>query len=137
MSIVDRARQLRQTIESLATNMDDDTARDNAELFPRWVSGHAYQVGDRVCHEGVLYKILRGHTSQEDWTPDVAVSLFAEILPGQDGTEIGEWRQPDSTNPYMTGNKVHFPTINDPIYISKIDNNVWAPDVYGWELFTE
>jgi chitodextrinase len=130
MSIVDRARALRQTIESLATSMDDDTARDNAELFPRWVSGHAYQVGDRVCHDGVLYKILQEHTSQEDWTPDVAVSLFAEILPGQDGTEIGEWRQPDSTNPYMMGDRV---TYNGKTYESTIDNNVWSPDVYGWQ----
>ena len=137
MSIVDRARALRQTIESLATGMDDEQARDNAELFPRWVSGHAYQVGDRVCMDGTLYKVLQAHTSQEDWTPDVAVSLFAEILPGQDGTEIGEWRQPDSTNPYMKGNKVHYPTISDPIYESTIDNNVWAPDVYGWQMVTE
>lgn len=137
MGIVDRARELRQTIESLATNMDDAQARDNAELFPRWVSGHQYAVGDRVCHEGVLYKILQEHTSQEDWTPDVAVSLFAEILPGQDGTEIGEWRQPDSTNPYMKGDKVHYPTFSDPIYESNIDNNVWAPDVYGWQMVTE
>lgn len=80
--------------------------------------------------DGTLYKALQGHTSQEDWTPDVAVSLFAEILPGQDGTEIGEWRQPDSTNPYMMGDKV---TYNGKIYESTIDNNVWSPDVYGWQ----
>ena len=136
MGIVDRARELRQTIESLATSMDDDTARDNAELFPRWVSGHAYQVGDRVCADGTLYKVIQGHTSQEDWTPDVAVSLFAEILPGQDGTEIGEWRQPDSTNPYNTGDRV---TYQGKIYESLIDGNVWSPDSYpaGWKEVSE
>lgn len=137
MGIVDRARELRQTIESLATSMDDETARDNAELFPRWVSGHHYAVGDRVCMDGTLYKVLQEHSSQADLTPETAPSLFARVLAGQDGTEIGVWEQPDSTNPYMNGDKAHFPTINDPIYISKIDNNVWAPDVYGWELFTE
>ena len=133
MGIVDRARALRQTIESLAISMDDEQARDNAELFPRWVSGHTYQVGDRVCHEGVLYRILQEHTSQEDWTPDVAVSLFAEILPGQDGTEIGEWVQPDSTNPYMAGDRVLY---NGKVYESIIDNNIWSPEAYpgGWSL---
>lgn len=130
MGIVDRARELRQTIESLAVSMDDALAMSNAELFPRWVSGHAYQVGDRVCMDGTLYKVIQGHTSQEDWTPDVAVSLFAEILPGQDGTEIGEWVQPDSTNPYMNGDRV---TYNGKTYESTIDNNVWSPDVYGWQ----
>ena len=136
MSIVDRARELRQTIESLAISMDDETARDNAELFPRWVSGHAYQVGDRVCMDGTLYKVLQEHTSQEDWTPDVAVSLFAEILPGQDGTEIGEWVQPDSTNPYNTGDRV---TYQGKIYESLIDGNVWSPDSYpaGWKEVSE
>lgn len=31
-------------------------------------------------------------------------------------------------------NKVHYPTETDPVYISTVDNNVWEPDVYGWEL---
>jgi len=30
-------------------------------------------------------------------------------------------------------NNYNYPTIDDPIYESVIDNNVWSPDVYGWE----
>jgi len=33
----------------------------------------------------------------------------------------------------MTGDRVLF---NGEVYISKIDNNVWSPDTYGWELET-
>lgn len=73
--------------------------------------------------------MLTGHISQPTWTPNVSPSLFAEVLAGQDGTDIGEWIQPDSTNPYMKGDKV---THNGQTWVSDIDNNVWEPGVYGW-----
>lgn len=137
-NIIERARILRGTIEEMAQGLDDSTAESVPELFPEWnPEGCDYEPGDRVRAGGVLYKVLQKHTSQSTWTPEEAHSLFARVLPGQDGTEIGEWTQPDSTNPYMKGDKVHYPTISDPIYESNIDNNVWAPDVYGWQMVTE
>jgi hypothetical protein len=33
----------------------------------------------------------------------------------------------------MIGDKVHYPTADDPVYVSTVDNNVWEPGVYGWE----
>jgi hypothetical protein len=89
--------------------------------------------GDRVRFEGVLYKVLQPHTSQSGWAPGSAVSLFARVLPGQDGTEIGEWTQPDSTNPYKKGDRV---TFEGKTYESAIDGNVWSPTSYpqGWKL---
>ena len=50
--------------------------------------------------------------------------------------DIPEWEQPDSTNPYMTGDKVRF---EGKVYQSLIDNNVWSPTAYpqGWEEVTE
>ena len=41
---------------------------------------------------------------------------------------IPEWEQPESTNPYMKGDKVKH---NDKTWVSDIDNNVWEPGVYG------
>ena len=73
--------------------------------------------------------MLQAHTSQSDWTPDVSHSLFAQILI-PDENVIPEWVQPDSTNPYMKGNKV---THNGITYESLIDNNVWEPGVIGTE----
>ena len=40
------------------------------------------------------------------------------------------WEQPESTNPYMKGDKV---THAGRTWVSTIDNNVWEPGVYGWE----
>lgn len=123
-----KAKQLRALIETLAITLDDKTALTGVELFPAWAADTAYAVGDRVQYNGVLYKVLQDHTSQADWTPDAAPSLFAKVLI-PDTDVIPEWEQPDSTNPYSAGDKV---THNGKTWVSNIDGNVWEPGVYGW-----
>lgn len=130
MSIVDRARELRAVIEGNAQTMTDNDALEAVELFPVWGEGEAYYVGERVQHGGVLYEVLQAHTSQDGWEPDKAPSLFAKVLI-PDPDVIPEWEQPDSTNPYMKGDKV---THNGKTWVSVVDNNVWRPGVYGWEI---
>ena len=88
------ARKLRKAIEKTSVNLTDSEAFDVAELFPMWKVDHAYQTGDRVQYESKLYKCLQGHTSQSDWTPNTAVSLWVEAAePGQGDT-------PDNPIPY-------------------------------------
>ena len=123
------ALKLRAMIEKLSATMEDVDAVETVELFPIWMADGEYAAGDRVRYDGVLYKCLQAHTAQADWNPVDAPSLWAEVLAGQDGTAIGEWVQPDSTNPYMRGDRVSY---NGKIYESEVDNNVWAPGVYGW-----
>ena len=137
MSIIDRARILRTTIEGLAENLDDEAALEAVELFPYWQIGVEYTTGKKIRYLGVLYKVLQNHTSQLDWTPDVATSLFARVLTSE--TEILVWEQPDSTNPYMTGDRVYFPDLEGSIYESTMDNNVWSPSSYpaAWTLVQE
>lgn len=123
-----KAKQLRQLIEQLAVTLNDETALTGVELFPAWQVGKSYIVGDRIRYNDVLYRVLQVHLSQEDWTPDVAVSLFTKVLISDPNT-IPEWEQPDSTNPYKKGDKV---THNNSTWVSEVDNNVWEPGVYGW-----
>lgn len=125
----DEALRLRAIIEQSVVSLDDETALKGVTLFPAWMSKKNYAAGDRVKHEGVLYKVLQDHVSQADWTPDVSPSLFAEVLI-PDENVIPEWVQPESTNPYMSGDKV---THGGKVWASTIDNNVWEPGVYGWE----
>ena len=113
----------------LRESATDEQALSVPVLYPAWRSGVNYVTGQRVLHGGVLYKVLQDHTSQDDWTPDAAPSLFARVLI-PDATAIPEWEQPDSTNPYMSGDKVSH---NGSTWVSTIDNNVWEPGVYGWE----
>lgn len=120
--------KLRKVIEQAAESLDDETAVGAAELFPGWKPGKSYIADERFQHDGVLYKVLQPHTSQADWLPENTPSLYARVLI-PDPTVIPEWEQPDSTNPYMKGDKV---THNDKTWESTIDNNVWEPGVYGW-----
>ena len=117
---------VRQQINTLT--VDDQTALRMVEYYPS-PDAASYAAGDRIKYNGKLYKCLQEHTAQADWNPIDAPSLWAEVLAGQDGTAIGEWVQPDSTNPYMRGDKVNY---NGKTYESEVDNNVWAPGVYGW-----
>ena len=112
---------IKQQINTLT--VDDQTALRMLEYYPA-PDAASYVAGDRIQYNGKLYKCLQAHTAQADWNPVDAPSLWAEVLAGQDGTAIGEWVQPDSTNPYMRGDKV---THNGKTWISTIDNNVWEP----------
>lgn len=126
---LDKAKRLRPIIEKAVASLPDEEALQAPEIFPLWKAGASYAVNDRVQYNDVLYKVLQAHTSQATWTPDAAVSLFAKMLiPETD--KIPEWEQPGSTNPYMKGDRV---TYNGKTYESTIDNNVWAPGVYGWK----
>ena len=124
----------------LLPNLSDEQALQVPLMFPKWQVGKAYAAGERVLYLGVLYKVLQAHTSQAGWEPDIAPSLFAKnlIVKNEEGeqVDIPEWVQPDSTNPYMIGDKVIF---GGKVYQSVIDNNVWSPTDYpqGWEEVVE
>lgn len=124
---------LRETIDNITASFSDEQALTNKILFPVWESGVTYSVNSRVRYGNRLYKVLQAHTSQEDWTPTQAPSLFARILTNEDTGEPVAWEQPDSTNPYMYGDKVIY---NGAVYESIIDNNIWSPIDYpqGWRL---
>lgn len=138
MDYISMARQLRALILEKSANFTDEQAVEMPFSLPKWMDNRDYEVGDRVRYGEHIYKVLTAHHSQESWAPDVAPSLFAKILPGQEGSgeEIGDWEQPESTNGYMTGDKVRF---EGKIYESLIDNNVWSPAAYpaGWREITE
>ena len=116
--------------------LPDEQAAQVPMLFDEFDgNGVAYEVGKRVMYNGVLYKVIQAHTSQADWTPDAAPSLFAKVINETVDGSIPEFEQPDSTNPYMKGDKVIF---NGKVYESLIDNNVYSPEAYpaGWKEVT-
>lgn len=126
--------KLREFIEEGAENLSDTEALEVPQLFPAWAVGVAYAKDYRVAYDGKLYKVVQAHTSQADWTPDITPALYTEVAkPG----EIPVWKQPTGAqDAYNKGDKVHYPTADDPVYESKIDANVWSPEAYpdGWEL---
>ena len=118
----------RQMVDG-AKDLSDEQALKVPMLYDRWQAGKDYEIGLRLYYDGKLYKVLQAHASHEAYTPDIAVSLYAEIL-NPDPSVIPEWVQPSSTNPYMKGDKVRH---NGKVWISAIDYNVFEPGVAGWE----
>lgn len=112
-------------LRELAT---DEMSLEVPNLYPTWKSETAYITGQRVLYNDTLYRVLQDHISQESWTPTDSPSLFAKVLIPDDDV-IPEWEQPDSTNGYMTGDKV---TYDGKTWESTVDNNVWKPGEYGW-----
>lgn len=127
---LEAARVIRAAMDAAAAALTDEQALKAAALYPAWSAEDTYDAGERVRFGGALYKCLQGHTAQADWTPTAAPSLWAKVLTSDTGEPL-PWEQPDSTNPYMKGDKV---THGGKTWVSTLDNNVWEPGVYGWEV---
>lgn len=126
------AYKLRAMIEKASASLPDEDALEAVELFPAWQTDTAYAVEIRVQYSEKLYKCVQAHTSQADWIPPAVPALWTEVA--KQG-EIPVWRQPSGAqDAYMTGDKVHYPTEDDPVYESTMDYNVYAPDVTGWVM---
>lgn len=125
---INLAKPVRAAMDNAGAVLTDEQAATAVALYRAWEPGVEYAVGDRRVYDGTLYKCLQEHAAQETWNPSAAPSLWAKVLI-PDPDVIPEWEQPDSTNPYMMGDKV---THNGKTWVSDIDNNVWEPGVYGW-----
>jgi chitodextrinase len=123
-----KAQEFIQSLLSLRASATDPQAIEAPAVYPEWKADKQYEVDDRVLYNNILYKVLTAHTSQADWQPIGSPSLFAKVLIPDENT-IYAWEQPDSTNPYMKGDKVSH---NGKIWVSDIDNNVWEPGAFGW-----
>lgn len=90
MTLIEKARELRTLIEKAVQSLDDKDALECVCLYEKWSgNGVQYEAGKRLQYNGELYKVKdgMGHTSQADWSPDVAVSLFEKINETNSGTK--------------------------------------------------
>lgn len=128
----EHAYKLRELLHKASASLTDEDALDGIELFPLWAVGIAYAVDQRIRYGDKLYRVVQAHTSQEGWEPPAVPALFTEVAkPG----EIPVWKQPTGAqDAYNTGDLVHYPDADGPVYRCTTDYNVYAPDVYGWEV---
>lgn len=133
--VMEEAKKMQVELQQLVVL---STATDNQAfimryLYPEW-SGESisYKKNDRFMYHDKFYKVLQNHTSQANWTPDTASSLYVEIANPDE--EWPEFKQPTGAHDaYAKDAKV---TFEGKQYKSLIDANVYSPTTYpqGWEL---
>lgn len=127
-----------------ARSLSDADAVRVAPLYDDWSGDGVKYYGpddpegnpqSRVRYQCYLVKCLQNHTSQPDWAPNAAPSLWALILPGQDGSgvEVGVWVQPGADNAYQPGDRViHDGHLWESTYTDDSGSkNVWEPGATG------
>lgn len=126
------AEAIRASINGLAEGATDEKIVDNKAAFPWWNGNGVTYVTDNILrYNDSVYRVLQNHISQNDWTPDVAVSLYVEISV----EEFPEWKQPQGAHDaYKIGKKVSH---NGKHWINTYDNNTYEPGVYGWDEVNE
>lgn len=141
MNKIQMAEQFRRALQLFAASLTEDQAMEVAAVYDAWQPGQAYTAGTFLTYgtnavgDPQLYKVVQSHTSQADWTPDGAASLFTAI--GLTSAGYPVWAQPTGAHDaYNIGDIVDY---NGTLYKSLIDGNVWAPDAYpdGWTVYTE
>ena len=105
--------------------MRKERARENRRLLMFTAQG---LTDDMATALPGLYRCLEAHTSQDDWAPGTAPSLWVAI--SDPAEEWPEWRQPAGAHDaYAKGAKVSH---NGKRWVSDVDGNTWEPGAYGW-----
>jgi len=138
--VVERWELTLQEIEDVAAisfvqaaqegKLDDMAILENAALFPIWDKNFRGKAGTIMQYKGNLYRLLNDiTTSQENKKPSKNPALWEHI--GNPSDEYHEWLQPIGINDsYQLGARVLY---GGKQYESVVANNIWQPDVYGWE----
>ena len=134
--IVAQAQAIRGDINTVTATLTDAQAVKVKALYLPWEVGVAYVVGEVRRYGDKLYRCLQGHTSQEDWTPTVAPSLWVEVAAEGEYREIKDGML--STEAFAKG-EIGWWQTKDNLYESLIDGNVYTPDSYpaGWQKVGE
>lgn len=141
MTVIEQAYAIREAMDVAGATLTEEQALICVRLYKPWEVGKSYLVGDFLTYgensvgDPQLYKVILDHTSQADWTPDTAVSLYDAL--GLDNEGYPVWSQPTGAHDaYNMGDIVNY---NGTLYKSLMDGNIYSPDDYpaGWEVYAE
>lgn len=107
-TLIEIARKMRPLIVKAAQSLSDEEAVQAPFLYDEWSgNGVEYANDHKVRRNGKVYKVITAHTSQADWMPEVASSLFTVI------------------------DEVHAGTLEDPIPYS------WNMELFNGKYYTQ
>lgn len=137
------AEQFRRAVQMFIRSLGDEEAMEVASVFPPYEVGKDYKVddifnyGENKVGDPQLYRVVLDHTSQADWVPGAAPSLYVAIGLTEEGYPV--WSQPvGGHDSYAKGDIAEH---NGILYESLVDGNVWEPGVPGsetlWKVYAE
>lgn len=139
MTIIEQARVIREAMDKAGAVLDEEMALECVRLYKAWAVGTAYHAEEYLTYgaNGVgdpqLYRVVQGHTSQADWTPDKTPTLYTPIGLNEEGYPV--WAQPTGGHDaYNLGDVVDY---HGTLYESLMNGNVYSPEAYpaGWRVF--
>lgn len=90
-------RGLTPGVWKLKIVLDDGTAKlvqvtlNAASNSSAWSVGSKYKAGDKVYYADKEYVCIQGHTSQQDWTPNITLALWNQAPTLKDTTGVYYW----------------------------------------------
>ena len=82
----DRYRSFIDAVVKMREMATDEQALEVQAIYPIWKPDVQHTAGERVEYNNRLYKVKQTHTTQADWAPDIALTLFEPIDLVNDGT---------------------------------------------------
>jgi len=126
--------------ESTKENLESDSLTQSQldsylYLYDVWDSRSvAYELGDIVRYDSALWKVITPHTSQPDWNPKVAISLFVKKQVNN-GSQILNWDYPveywNGTDGIHQQSIVKYNGVEYKCIQSHTSQAGWTPDVVG------
>lgn len=132
MSILERARKLRENIIISSATLEDKQASQTPELFARLnQNGELIKVGTRINWNGTLKRAAVDLYDTAENNPDNAPTLW-ENINYKEGYRI----IPETITAGTAFGKDELGWWKDTLYKSLLDNNVWTPqqNPSGWEI---
>ncbi len=86
--VIQQAETIKSNVNTATSMLTDSQAPSVRALYDKWKAGEVVAVGVRRYYPptDMLYKCTQAHTTQADWTPDVATSLWTPLDVEHTGT---------------------------------------------------
>ena len=125
-----------------AQSLDDTQALQVVAIYPEWSADSVEYAKDyKVQYGDVLYKCVQAHTSQSDWAPGVAPSLWTAIAnPTSEGTKDNPIPVPETvTTAGMAYEKGKYYSWNGKTYLMTREDTTlyFAPSDLVGQYFEE
>lgn len=121
MTLIEMARKMRPLIVKAAQSLTNAEAIQAPYLYDEWSGdGVKYVKDHKLRRNGKVYKVITEHTSQMDWSPETANTLFTVIDEVHAGTL--EDPIPYAGNMELFAGKYY--TQNDVIYLCTRDSGI-------------